>query len=381
MMKDLYTFDINEKAAMQTYSQVREVYRLFFRRLGLPVVEAKASSGDMGGSLSHEFHILSESGEDTLHICQSCGYAENEEVSTKPAEGRIQDHNCPQCDSKTMTSHHAIEVGHTFHLGTRYSEPLGAIVEVPEAVLVDGSSLDRTATTYKSKRTPLQMGCHGIGLSRLIGATASLYADGKGLRWPFNVFPMSAIIVFDGKADDVPGLEYIFNALNFIRRSRASTVFPFTAWLDDRPKPLSWKLKDADLVGYPLVIVLGRKWLETGEYEIQCRFDPQLSTTSKDLTSSVRDILNNLDPDLEGTDIGRRGWWASQEALQNEQLAARHHPLQTSKASVQESNNVERDSLFPGNESNSNNSSTPIRKDPEVEVGCGGKAGSEERQG
>lgn len=332
-MKDLYTFDISEDAAIKTYDAVRETYRQIFKRLGLPVVEAKASSGDMGGSLSHEFHILSDSGEDTLHICTSCGFAENEEVSRKLAKTKIEEHSCPQCDNKAMTSRNAIEIGHTFHLGTRYSEPLGAVVEVPEEVAIEPPpSLGEAQTTHKSKRVPLQMGCHGIGVSRLIGATASLYADKKGLRWPITTFPIGAMIIFDGKGDDVPGLEAIHISLSNIARRRNATLFPFRTWIDDRPRSLVWKLKDADLVGYPLVIVLGRKWLETGEYEIRCRFDPTLSVTSKDLVNSVRKILNTLDPDPESSK--QSCWWATKTAMNFQLEAAKKHPLNLAKAAT-----------------------------------------------
>jgi hypothetical protein len=362
MMKDLYTFDINEKAAMQTYDNVREVYRLFFRRLGLPVIEAKASSGDMGGSHSHEFHMLSDSGEDTLHICQSCGFAENSEVSSKPGGRKIQDHTCPQCDSKAMTSHNAIEIGHTFHLGTRYSEPLGAVVEVPQETPVNETVSDGTSVNYQSKRVPLQMGCHGIGLSRLIGAAASIHTDGKGLRWPMNTFPISAVIVFDGDRGDVPGLKYIFSALNGIHRSNDVNLFPFVAWIDDRSRPLPWKLKDAELVGYPLVIVLGRKWLETGEYEIQCRFNPKLSTSSKKLTDSVLNILTALDPEPEGAGLGERQWLVTSDGKRLERIAATRHPLNASKVPLYETNEQKADLSHVEDRPQANTGSFPIRK-------------------
>ncbi|KIW06761.1 hypothetical protein, variant [Verruconis gallopava] len=322
MMKDLYTFDLDETAAMKTYEDVRETYRTFFRRLGLPVIEAKASSGDMGGNLSHEFHILSESGEDTLHICRSCGFAENEEVTMKPSGSPIEDYSCPQCSSKSMSAHNAIEVGHTFHLGTRYSEPLGAVVEVPMEVQASESDIEGSQSVRKTKRVPLQMGCHGIGVSRLLGATATLYSDSKGLRWPLHFHPIGAMIIIDGPANEVPGLSSIYNAIHNIQHKRLKSVFPFTAWVDDRNRSFAWKLKDADLVGYPITIVLGRKWRETGEYEIKCRFNPSLSITSKYLVDSLLGILNSLNPEAKNSNQ----YLANHEAHGLEKAAAVQHP-------------------------------------------------------
>jgi len=329
-MKDMYTFDTSEEAAIETYDKVREVYRDFFASLGVPVVEAKASSGDMGGDLSHEFHILSASGEDTIHICQSCGFAENEEVTSKPKHVQINDHACPQCSSRSMSSHNAIEVGHTFHLGTRYSEPLNAMVEIPTLATADSGngSVASPKASRASQRVPLQMGCHGIGLSRLIGATASLFADEKGLRWPLHFFPMTAIVIVEGNGKATPGVQSILRALKEYHGDGTPHSWPFmSVWLDDRAnKSFSWKLKDAELVGYPLTIVLGRNWMEKGEYEIKCRSAPELGTKSRHLVTPVLDILNALDPRSSDTVRETPLYKASPHGFQHELAAARECP-------------------------------------------------------
>jgi hypothetical protein len=338
-MKDLYTFDTSEEAALKTYNEVREMYRLFFRRLGVPVVEASASSGDMGGNLSHEFHILSPSGEDTLFICESCGFAENEEVTSKLASVPINEHSCPQCSKQTMSGHNAIEIGHTFHLGTRYSEPLNAVVEVPNTkapepardvpsldvptmTAVEGVGLGEEPSSSStenikpvnlgSQRVPLQMGCHGIGLSRLIGATASMYADGKGLRWPLNFFPINIMIVVDGDGSSIPNFNNVLHnmvePLSRLIRNEHGGFFKSSVWLDDRQKSLGWKLKDAELVGYPITVVLSRNFIEEGTFEFKCRFDPELSTTSKWFTEPVAKIFNALELESETRDSSRPMW-------------------------------------------------------------------------
>jgi prolyl-tRNA synthetase len=161
-------------------------------------------------------------------------------------------HDCPNCPTGEIAPQRAIEIAHTFHLGTRYSDPLGALVALP-----DGKT-----------RVSMEMGCHGIGISRLVGAIASLLADEKGLNWPRVVAPYEAIIltspqVADGEAEEV---------YDILRSGSGEGEEFVDVVLDDRPdKNLGWKLRDADLIGYPVLLVLGRGWRERREVEVQCR--------------------------------------------------------------------------------------------------------------
>jgi prolyl-tRNA synthetase len=153
------------------------------------------------------------------------------------------------------------------------------------------------------------MGCHGIGLSRLIGAMASLNADEKGLRWPLNFSPINAMIIFDGNGENITGLPQLCRALGYLRRTENLRIWPSNFWIDDRMKSLSWKLKDADLMGHPITIVLGRKYLEEGKFEIKCRFKPELSTMSDDIVASLTSIFNALDPESVGRDTEKPLWF------------------------------------------------------------------------
>ncbi|KAF1830614.1 prolyl-tRNA synthetase [Decorospora gaudefroyi] len=154
---------------------------------------------------------------------------------------------CPHCTDGTLHVQRAIEVGHTFHLGTRYSEPLNAVVASPDQNL----------------SSPLHMGCHGIGVSRIIGAVASLLSDTNGVNWPRVIAPYEAILITSPSADETHVAE-VYDAL--YGAGHVDLV------LDDRVgKSLGWKLRDADLIGYPVVVVLGRGWKERGEVEVQCR--------------------------------------------------------------------------------------------------------------
>lgn len=153
---------------------------------------------------------------------------------------------CPKCPNGHLTPNPGIEVGHTFHLGTRYSEPLNAVVATPD----------------NKENVPVHMGCHGIGVSRLIGASAALLQDEKGLNWPRAIAPFEVVLV---SAAGVPQ-EDVTEVYDTLQVSGLDVV------LDDRSgKSLGWKLKDADLIGYPVIAVLGKAWKEDRRVEVQCR--------------------------------------------------------------------------------------------------------------
>ncbi|KAJ4341899.1 hypothetical protein N0V87_001564 [Didymella glomerata] len=185
---------------------------------------------------------------------------------------------CPRCTSGKLGVQKAIEVGHTFHLGTRYSEPLNAYVSVPS----------------ESKDTEwvlMQMGCHGIGVSRLIAAIASLLSDSKGLQWPRVVAPFEVAVLPGPQAEAAEAVE-VYDAVagDLNRRDGVDVV------LDDRPiKSLGWKLKDADLIGYPVVVVLGRGWKERREVEVQCRrLGMKKDVKLDELKGEVESLLEKL---------------------------------------------------------------------------------------
>jgi prolyl-tRNA synthetase len=160
---------------------------------------------------------------------------------------------CPHCPTGTLHVNKAIEVAHTFHLGTRYSEPLHAYIAGPDAA---------------TKWTPLQMGCHGIGVSRLVAAIASLLADARGLNWPRVVAPFEVAVVTASMEE--AEAEEVYDVLSGVGGKRGEGEVDVV--LDDRAgKSLGWKMKDADLIGYPVVVVMGRGWKERREVEVQCR--------------------------------------------------------------------------------------------------------------
>ncbi|KAI9644451.1 hypothetical protein NHQ30_006472 [Ciborinia camelliae] len=193
---------------------------------------------------------------------------------------------CPKCQEPTLKVEKAIELGHTFHLGTRYSKPMEATVTVPFG-LVENKPNDQGNTPQSGEngqvQVPMEMGCHGIGVTRMIGAVAETLADEKGLNWPRVMAPFE-IVVVPGKGLNEDALQ-IFDTLS------ASSMDPV---VDDREVSIAWKLRDADLIGYPVIVLLGRKWKE-GLCEIQCRrLGVKEDVKMEDLKSFVGKLLSQL---------------------------------------------------------------------------------------
>lgn len=176
---------------------------------------------------------------------------------------------CPKCDGGTLNVTKAIEAAHTFHLGTRYSEPLGALVAQP-----DGKTRDF-----------VHMGCHGIGVSRIIGAVASLLKDEKGLNWPKVIAPYE-VIILPSRQRKVNDAMEVYDTLGD----------DIDVVLDDRAdKSLGWKLGDADLIGYPVIVVLGRAWEKNEEVEVQCRrLSVKKNVSIERLREEVQRLLEQL---------------------------------------------------------------------------------------
>ena len=195
---------------------------------------------------------------------------------------------CPRCETGVLDVQKAIELGHTFFLGTRYSKPLEAVIDVPHK-LSEGSC-DSVHQTPKGKgettQQAIQMGCHGIGVSRMIAAVAETLCDDRGLNWPRVMAPYE-IIVVPGRGLDNEAMT-VYDMLH-------AEVAADDVILDDRALQFSWKMKDADQAGYPIIVVVGRGWSNGGLCEVQCR---RLSIRQEipvtDLGPYIRSLLARL---------------------------------------------------------------------------------------
>jgi prolyl-tRNA synthetase len=198
-------------------------------------------------------------------------------IVTEDAEGRFlnllplkEGDACPRCDQGTLKIHKALELGHTFHLGTRYSEPLKAQVTLPNS---------------PGKPVPVQMGCYGIGISRIIGAVAEHLVDARGLNWPRAIAPYEVVVIpSSGATEEV--LEFFDKVAG-----TSSTTNGIDAILDDRKETFGWKMRDADTIGYPVIVVLGKEWRQQDVSEVQCR---RLSVKEKVPLDKMQEFVQNL---------------------------------------------------------------------------------------
>ncbi|MCC5815890.1 MAG: proline--tRNA ligase [Leptospira sp.] len=390
-MKDAYSFHLDDASLEETYQLMRQTYRKIFQRMGLTTIPVQADSGNMGGSASEEFMVVSPIGEETLMLCDACGYngniektplvinsekdAENGtysqgvEVSTPNAKSiedvakllnvdthdcikalalvvdgipnivfipgdrelneakfknatsanesrpmgnaelekynliagfigadqtfhkdirvwkdaslshskkyvtgynkvdfHIQDYvggdkwsdmetadlvmtrrgdACPNC-GKPMDEEKGIEVGHIFQLGKKYAE-----------------SFDIKVLDDKGKPQVLTMGCYGIGVNRCMATVIEQCNDDKGIYWPISIAPFEICMVSIAKApEDIARIEGIYNSL----KSKGFDIL----W-DNRDMGPGFKFKDAELIGYPIRLTLGKGFLEKGEISIMNR--------------------------------------------------------------------------------------------------------------
>jgi prolyl-tRNA synthetase len=267
LMKDAYSFDLDFEGAKHSYNKMFVAYLRTFARMGLRSIPMVAESGPIGGNLSHEFIILADTGESEV-FCDS-EYL-NFEVPGPDVDfdhvGRLQavvdkwtslyaatsEKHEPAAFAKLGSkglSARGIEVGHIFHFGTKYSEPMKAVVTGP-----DGT--DR----------PIHGGSYGIGPSRLVAAIIEAFHDEAGIRWPDAVAPFNVAILNlkQGGADTDAACEQLYAALT------AKGIDVLYHDLDERPGP---KFATADLIGIPWQIMVGPRGLAEGKVEVKRRFD------------------------------------------------------------------------------------------------------------
>ena len=250
LMKDCYSFDRDEASAIKTYWRMYEAYRKIFTRCGVGFRPVEAGTGLIGGTLSHEFHVLASSGEDPIYFCEKCDYAASEEKVTA-------DRKCPKC-AVDLKNARGIEVGQVFYLGTKYSKSF-------KAVYLD----------TEGKSQLIAMGCYGIGVSRTAAASIEQNHDDKGIIWPLALAPFQVEVIPLGGAST----EMARVALDISGRLEAEGVEVLT---DDREESAGVKFNDADLLGIPFRVVVGKKGLDKGEIELKERKTGQMTSIPKD---------------------------------------------------------------------------------------------------
>ena len=413
LMKDAYSFDENTEKLQESYNRMYDAYCRIFDRCGLEYAVVEASSGAMGGGVSHEFMVPSEIGSDKYVDCTDCDYAANiekaevappaaegpdgkqdmkevetpgkstiEEVSEfldasprqmiktliymaddQPVAALVRgDHDlnetklgealectslelagnatieevtgapvgfagpvglddvtlvcdpyvaevgdgitganrqdahltgvtpgedfkpniladirdatdgdhCPRCEDGTLEMHDGIEVGHVFKLGTKYSK-----------------AADATFRDNEGNERHFIMGCYGIGVDRILAAAVETMADDRGIVWPPSICPYEVVVMpLNLDNEEVRGAAE--EAYEMLQDAGLDVL------MDDRDESPGFKFKDAELVGFPVQIVIGRGYQESGKYEIQLRDeDREMEAAPEDLVQAVRSALDD----------------------------------------------------------------------------------------
>jgi prolyl-tRNA synthetase len=266
LMKDAYSFDIDQAAAQHSYNKMFVAYLRTFQRLGLKSIPMRAESGPIGGNLSHEFIILASTGESEVFCHKdyldfavpgadvdfdnvaglqaivdkwTSRYAATSDMHDAEAFARIEPHN--------QVSARGIEVGHIFYFGTKYSAAMKAVV-----------------ATGEGAEQPVHMGSYGIGPSRLVAAIIEASHDEAGIIWPEPVAPFKVAILNlkQGSAETDAAREQLYRDL------AGKGIEVLYHDLDERPGA---KFATADLIGVPWQVLIGPRGLAEGKVEVKQR--------------------------------------------------------------------------------------------------------------
>ena len=238
LMKDAYSFHLDQSSLDEEYKNMGSTYDTIFNRLGLNFRKVRAGSGEIGGSLSHEYHVLADSGEDEIGYCDEEDFAANVEMikkKTAPNGGKL-------------SFAKGIEVGHIFQLGDKYSKSMNC------AVLTDkGASIH-----------PL-MGCYGIGISRIMASSIEQNHDESGIIWPEPIAPFQIIIIALNKSTEDFSLTKSREIYNQLIESGYEVL------LDDRNERAGVKFADADLLGIRKRLIVSERGLANQTIELNIR--------------------------------------------------------------------------------------------------------------
>ena len=265
LMKDAYSFDLNQEEAKLSYYKMFIAYLRTFERLGLNAIPVSADSGPIGGNLSHEFSIVADTGEseifcdkNLLEICIDENiYSSNDKIidvvenylnfySATDDKHDVKKFNNLVSKDNQVTGR-GIEVGHIFSFGDKYSDPMKASI-----IGNDG------------KMSNVYMGSYGIGVSRLVAAIIETSNDEKGIIWPTSVAPFLVNIINLKNKDD-KCMDKCIEIHNDLEKNGIDSI------VDDRDESAGKKFSDSDLIGFPVTLVVGPRELENGNVEIRFR--------------------------------------------------------------------------------------------------------------
>jgi prolyl-tRNA synthetase len=266
LMKDGYNFDLTKEDALHAYNRHMVSYLRTYERMGLTAIPMRADSGPIGGEDTHEFLVLASTGESEVFFDSAVtdlrlgdrqiDYDDRDQVASVCAEFTSVYARTDETHDEAVFASvpedrrkvaRGIEVGQIFYFGTKYSEPMGALV-----------------VNDRGERVPVHMGSHGIGVSRLLGAIIEASHDDKGIIWPEGVTPFDVGMVNlkQGDASTDSACESLYAAL------KARGLDPL---YDDRDERAGAKFATMDLIGLPWRITVGPRGVAAGKVELTSR--------------------------------------------------------------------------------------------------------------
>ena len=260
LMKDAYSFDKDEKSGELTYENFFRLYLNIFHKLGLKIIPVRAPSGEIGGNLSHEFHLLLETGESKIFVDDIFlkSNFNDLKISEIKAINSFTDELYESLNiSQSLTEQKSTELGHIFLFGTKYSKSFDFKID------------------YDNDKIFPYMGSYGIGISRIPAAIIEGSNDDNGIIWPKEVSPFDIILINLTSKNE--------NTVSFCEDLYAELkINNYDVLLDDRSERPGIKFSDADLIGIPIQIIVGKNFIDNKEVGIKTRKDLKELTVSSD---------------------------------------------------------------------------------------------------
>ena len=240
LMKDLYSFHSSKEDFEDFYEKIKQAYLNIFKEIGLgELTYLTFASGGTFSKFSHEFQTISETGEDTIYVCQKCRVAINKEIIE---EQKV----CPECGSSDLIEEKAVEVGNIFDLKNKFSKPF-----------------ELEYKDQQGERKDVLMGCYGIGISRVMGTVVEVLSDEKGIVWPEAIAPFQIHLLSLGQDEKT---KEIYEKLIADGKE---------VLYDDRDVKAGKKFADADLIGLPWRVVVSERSLKEGGVELKGRTESE----------------------------------------------------------------------------------------------------------
>lgn len=262
LMKDMYDFSRNEEEHNEFYDRMREAYKRVFERVGVgSLTYVTYASGGIFSEFSEEFQTISEAGEDIIYVDEKNKIALNKEVYTDEVIAKL------GLNKEDLVEKKSIESGNIFHLGTKFSEPIGLHYSNEEG-----------------EKVPVYMGSYGIGPTRLMGTLVEVLSDEKGLVWPEAVAPFRVHLVALN-LDDAEIRDWAEGVYEGLTNLGVEVLF------DDRVEARAGeKFADSDLIGIPHRVVISKKGKENGTFEVVERGTGEVRNLSEE------ELFADLDP-------------------------------------------------------------------------------------